>query len=243
MAKVSGLGDSFFVNQYDVSGDVNSVDSVSAELSTLDVTGINKRAVERIAGHSSAKMDFTTLFNPTAGNIHTALASLPTANVQVSYFNGNAIGNAAASIVGKQLSYDGTRADSGDLKMKVSTVSNGFNLEWGTQLTAGLRQDTAATNGATLDTLVSKSFGAQCYLHVTSFTGTSATVIIEDSTNGSTWATLATFAVVSSPGFQRIATPLTEVVDRYVRVKTTGTFTNCKFAVNFVKNSLASEPF
>jgi len=243
MAKVSGLGDAFFINQYDVSGDVNSVDSISAERETLDVTGINKFAVERIPGNSTAKMDFTTMFNNSAGQIHTALSSLTTSDVQMSYFNGTTVGNAAASIVGKQLSYDGTRGNDGDLKMKASTISNGFNLEWGTQLTPGLRTDTAATNGASIDTTASRNFGAQAYLHVTAFTGTSVTITIEDSTNNSTWATLATFTVVSTPGRQRIATSLTETVDRYVRVKTTGTFSNVKFAVNFVKNTVASEVF
>lgn len=243
MAKTSGLGDSFFINQYDVSGDTNSLDSISTELATLDVTGINKYANERIAGNSSAKMDFTTLFNTSAGQIHTALKSLVTTDVQMTYLRGNAIGNPAASIVGKQLSYDGTRGNDGDLKMKVSTVSNGYNLEWGQQLTAGLRTDTTATNGASLDTLTSASFGGQAYLHVTAFTGTSVTITIQDSTNNSTWVDVASFTVVTAPGVQRLVTGSTEQFNRYVRVKTAGTFTNCSFVVNLVKNTIASEVF
>lgn len=243
MAKTSGLGDSFFVNQYDVSGDVNSVDSISAEIATLDVTGINKYAVERIAGQSTAKVDFTSFFNTSAGQIHSALSGLATTNVQATYLNGNTLGNPAASIVGKQLNYDATRSSNGELKTKCTIVSNGYNLEWGQQLTAGIRTDTTATNGTSIDTTSSASFGAQAYLHVFSFTGTSVTITIEDSANNSTWATLATFTVVTAPGFQRIATGLTETVDRYVRVKTTGTFTNVSFSVNFVKNTFASESF
>jgi hypothetical protein len=67
----------------------------------------------------------------------------------------------------------------------------------------------------------------------------SITVAIEDSANNSAWAALAsaTFVAATAVGSQRItAGPTsTATVRRYVRVVTTGTFSNAIFGVNFVR--------
>ncbi len=54
-----------------------------------------------------------------------------------SYFNQPAIGSDAASLNGKQVSYDPTRGTDGSLTFAVSAQASGFGLEWGTQLTPG----------------------------------------------------------------------------------------------------------
>lgn len=240
MSKTDGLGDNFYVNQYNVSGDVNSLGVVSAQIATLDVTGIDKYAYERIGGQNTGQIDFTNLFNVDTGRIHAALSELSTSDVQVSYFHKPAIGNPAASIVGKQLNYDGTRGQDGDLKTNVSVVSNGYGLEWGQQLTAGVRTDTAATNGASLDTTASKSFGGQAYLHVFDFAGTDVTVKIQDSADNASFSDVSGFGftAVTAPTKQRIALGSTATLRRYIRVVTTtsGGFTSVSFAVNLVKN-------
>jgi hypothetical protein len=88
-------------------------------------------------------------------------------------------------------------------------------------------------------------FGAQAYLHVFAFTGTDATVTIQDSTSDFSGATLLTFTEVSALGgankSERIETASrTETVDRYVRVVTTTSsgFSNLIFAVMLVKNQV-----
>lgn len=243
MAKQSGLGDNFYVGPYDLSGDISAIGSVGGSVATLDKTGINKFGYERIGGLRTGTMEFTTHFNDAAGQEHIAFKSLPYTDVVLSYFRGTTLGNPAASMVAKQINYDASRGDDGDLTFAVSAQSNGFGLEWGRSLTAGLRTDTAATNGTAIDTTASASFGAQAYLHVTAFTGTDCTITVEDSADNITFATVDSFTVVSGVTSERnVLGTTTETLDRYVRVSTTaGTFSSITFAVNLVKNTAATQ--
>lgn len=238
MAKQSGLGDNFYLNGYDLSGDVGAVQTIAGRRAALDVTAINGSAMERILGLGDGEMSFNSWFNDALLHEHVALSPLPTADVIASYFRGTTLGNAAASIIGKQVNYDGTRNNDGSLAFAVQVLGNAFALEWGQMLTAGLRTDTAATNGASIDTAASLSFGLSAILHVTAFAGTSVTVTLEDSANDSTWAAItgAAFTAASAIGAQRIATSLTGTVRRYIRAVTTGTFSSATFAVNVIKN-------
>lgn len=243
MAKQSGLGDNFYVGPYDLSGDISAIGTVGGSVATLDKTGINKFGYERIGGLRTGSMEFTSHFNDAAGQEHVALSALPTTDVILSYFRGTTLGNPAASMVAKQINYDASRGDDGDLTFAVSAQSNGFGLEWGRSLTAGLRTDTAATNGTAIDTTASASFGAQAYLHVTAFTGTDCTITVEDSADNITFATVDSFTVVSGVTSERnVLGTTTETLDRYVRVSTTaGTFSSITFAVNLVKNTATTQ--
>jgi hypothetical protein len=247
VAKQSGLGDNFYVGGVDLSGDISALDQISTARAVIDVTGIDKSANERIHGIKDGGFAFTSFFNPSAGQAFPTLKALPTADVACSYFRGTTIGNPAASCIGKQINYDGNRTDSGELTFKASVQGNGYGLEWGRMLTAGKRTDTTATSPATgVDTLASASFGAQAYLHVFAFTGTSVTVTLQDSADNISFTAMGTpmvFAAATTVGTQRISIANTSTVRRYVRAITTGTFTNAVFAVNLVKNEEAGVVF
>src|SRR5262249_1830624 len=147
-----------------------------------------------------------------------------------------AIGNAAASLVAKQINYDPTRGTDGSLTIAVSAQANGYGLEWGEQLTAGLRTDTTATTGTTQDDSAGTSFGGQAYLQVTAFSGTSVQVLVEHSTDNSSWSTLIDFGAQSAMGALRSNVSNTTTVNRYVRATTaTGTFSSITFAVMFAR--------
>jgi hypothetical protein len=82
------------------------------------------------------------------------------------------------------------------------------------------------------------SFGAQAYLHVTAFTGTSVDVAVQHSADNSTWANLIDFGAQSAIGAQRAT--VTGTVNRYLRAITgTGTFTSITFFVNCNRNPIA----
>lgn len=246
MAKSTGLGDNFYLGGFDLSGDINSLSKISGTLATLDVTAINESAMERLGGHRDGAMDFTAYFNPTGA--HPVLAALPTADVQASYRRGTILGNPAAELIAKQVNYDPTRGTDGALTVACALSANSYGLEWGQQLTAGLRTDTAATNGASIDTGASASFGAQAYLQVTAFTGTDVTVKIQDSADNATFADVAglTFTqTTSAPGAQRLATGNTATIRRYLRAVTVtiGGVTSVTFAVTICKNSVIGQVF
>lgn len=245
MSKSTGLGDNAYVGGYDLSGDITALSKIQGSVATLDVTGINKSAHERIFGKRDGGIDFTSAFNTAAGQEHLALSTLPRTDTQVMYLRGTAIGNAAACVVAKQIDYNPTRGNDGALSVAVSTQANAFGLEWGTQLTAGLRTDTAATAGTAFDFTAATSFGFQAYLQVTAFTGTDVTVKLQDSADNATFADLASGAFAQTTAahtFQRIAVGGTATVRRYVKATTvtTGGFTSVTFAVVLVKNTVAT---
>ena len=267
-----------------------------------DFTTIDQAAHARQGLQRDGSGSIATLMDPALA--HPVLASLPTSDTQLMYLlNPLAVGSPAMCAVCKQVDYDQARAANGMLTQKTQFQSNGFGIEWGVALTPGVRADSAATNGTSLDqgggfatpsvpasgtpvtntspvpaTVVisggtvtnvvvngisvgtgdgtytvpsgqsitltysaaptwtwtlQTAFGAQGYLQVVKFTGTSVTVTIQHSPDNATWTTLIAFtAVTAAPAFQRLA--VTGTVNRYLRVITTGTFSAASFgaAVN-----------
>ncbi len=242
MPKSTGLGDNCYVDGFDLSGDVGAIDTIGGGPAALGVTAIDKSAMERLGGLRDGGLEFTSFFNPSALQEHAALKGLPTTDRIVSYFRGTTLGGEAASLVAKQINYDGTRGEDGSLTFKVQALANGFGLEWGRSLTAGKRTDGAPTNGASVDhTDVSTAFGWQAFLHVFAFTGTSVTVTLQDSADDAAFANLTGGAFTAATGqtSQRLEGGRTATVRRYLRAITSGTFSNAVFAVVFTRNLTA----
>jgi hypothetical protein len=252
MPKVSGLGDNFYLDGYDLSGDTSALGSLATPINPIEVTGIDKSAIERLAGLRDGNMEWVSYFNPAALQAHAALSPLPTTDRIASYFHNPAIGSPAFSMIGKQVGYDPTRADDGALTFAVTASSNAYAAEWGQQLTAGKVVITGAGAQASIDgnnygTSGTTNFGLQAYLHVFAFTGTSATVTIQSSTDDGagdafTNVTGAAFTAATGRTFERIQTGRTQAVERYLRASVAGTFSSFTFAVMVVRNS-AAEPF
>ncbi|MEV6181351.1 hypothetical protein [Streptomyces sp. NPDC052015] len=247
MAKQSGLGDNFYLHGYDVSGDISSV-NVSGGPAALTTTGIDKSAFERIGGLRTGAMTGTCYFNPGTDRAHPRLSGLPRTDVIASYFRGTTLGNPAACQVSKQINYDGQRGDDGAFTFSFDLQCNGFGVEWGRSLTAGVRTDTAATNGSSIDTTASASFGAQAYLQAFAFTGTDVTVKIQDSADNSTFADVTGLSftqLTAGRTAERIATANNATIRRYIRAVTvtTGGFSSLAFSVVIVKNELAGVVF
>ncbi len=245
MAKQSGLGDNLYVAGYDLSGDIGSLGSVSGGPAALEVTGINKSAFERLGGKRDGALEYTAFFNKATDQAHPRLKLLPTTDQIVSYLRGAALGGQAACLVAKQLNYDGSRNEDGSLTFKVNAVANAFGLEWGRNLTAGKRTDGSAANGTGVDFAAATAFGLQAYLQVFAFTGTSATIKLQESSdNGSGDAyadvTGGAFALVTGVTSERVATAGNLAVERWLRVVTTGVFSNLVFAVVVARNETAT---
>lgn len=249
MPKSSGLGDALLIGGNLISGDVSAVGKISGGPGAGLFTGIDKSAIERQGMLRDGGIDFTAFYNDTATTgAQAVLRPLPTADTLVTYCRGAVLGNWSACCVAKQLNYDPTRGADGSLTFAVSTVADAFGLEWGLQLTAGLRTDTTATNGTAIDFgAVSSLFGAQAYLQIGAVVGTSATVTIQDSADNTTFANITglTFNAVvpGAPSFQRLATGNNATIRRYVRAITTGTFTSAPFQVTFCRNEIAGQVF
>jgi hypothetical protein len=315
MAKQSGLGDNFYVDGYDLSGNVSALGQVGGGPATLDVTPIKRSANERIGGLRTADWQFTSFWEsttalvgpsfPTTGTVvnntfaydvlvtisggsvtgvtvngvsvgtgdgtyilpgfgtiavaftgsptwtwtaigreHTALSALPTTDRIGSYFRGSAVQSPAASIYGRQINYDPTRDNSGNLTLAVEIQSDGFSMEWGEQLTAGIRTDTAATTGSGISDAAATAFGCQMYVHLFDFVGTSVTIAVQHATTlGGTYSGLISTGALTALGAARVASSNATTVNQFLKVVTTGTFTYAAFAVNFVRNPIAGVVF
>ncbi|MFI1562202.1 hypothetical protein ACH4ZX_03910 [Streptomyces sp. NPDC020490] len=257
MTKKSGLAQAFYLGGYNLSGDTGAGNEIGGGLAgTQDVTGIDKEAHERVGLQRDGRLSWTSFFNPeTAADIpgttedraHVVLSSLPTTDRHMMWATGTTIGSAAACMVGKQIDYNPSRGADGSLTIAVSAQANAYGLEWCELLTAGTRTDTGATSGTSLDLGTgSTAFGLQAYLQVLSFTGTDATITIEESSdNGGTdaWAAVTGGAftqVTAGPMAERIQTARNQTVERYLRVttSTTGGFSSLKFVVAVARNNV-----
>lgn len=236
MAKSSGLSDNFYIGGYDLSGDVTALQSIRVSLGLLDVTAIDKSAMERLAGVADGELSVNVWWDTADDAMHEALSGGLTTDRHAMYARGTTLGNQAACLVGKQIDYNHSRGQDGSLAATVQVLgSSGVALEWGEQLTAGKRTDSAATNGTGLDGTAATAFGLAAYLQVFSFTGTSVTVSLEDSADDISYAAItgASFTAATARTAERITTARTATVRRYVRAVTAGTFSSAVFAVAF----------
>lgn len=246
MTKQGGLGQRFFVGGNNLSGDIGSFQRIRGGFKTWDVPDITQSAYARIGMQRDGAIDFTAFFDPAASAAHSVLKALPTADVIATVLVSTTLGADAASLVAKQVDYPGTRPNDGAFTFPVKTLSNGYGLEWGTSMTAGLRQDTAATNGTGVDfgAVQPGAFGAQMYVQLNAFTGTSVTIKVQSSSDnggGDAFSDVATFttaALTTAPQAVRVA--ITGVtLERYLRIVTVGTFSVADFVVQISRNETA----
>jgi hypothetical protein len=246
MGKSSGLGDNFYVGGYNLSGDSGAI-ATSCPMGPLSVTDITQSAYERRGGRRDGAMQWNGYLNDAAGRAHPIFSALPRTDVLVSYFRGTTVGKHAASMIAKQVNYDPTLGADSSLDFVVNAVANGYAMEWGKMGTAGVRTDTGATSGTSIDNGAASTTGLQAYLHKFSFTGTDVTVKIQQSSdNGAgdafTDVTGGGFTQITTgtPGYERIATSASLALEQYLRVVTvtTGGFSSFAFAVVICRNSV-----
>jgi hypothetical protein len=178
------------------------------------------------------------------GVAHQAFSPLVRTDSSAMYFRGTTLGNPSCCCVAKQDNYDVTRDNTGSITAKIDIEANGFGIEWGRMLTAGLRTDNGATTGSFFDLGASSAFGCQAYLQLVELVGTNVDVTITHATtSGGSYTTLVDFGSQTAIGGYRIATANNVTVNEFVKVVTAGTFTQAIFAVTFVQNPIAGQVF
>jgi hypothetical protein len=237
MAKTSGLGDDLAVAGFRIGGDIQSL-AIAGGNTPIDVTDITQSAHSRLGGVRAGSIKVVAYHDPAPLQSHAVYSPLPTTDQIVTYFRGQAIGNPAACCNSKQVDYNPTRTNTGALTFAVDAESNGFGLEWGLQLTAGFRTDTTATTGPFFDQGAGGTNGAQAYLQLVSFAGTSVDVTVQHATtSGGAYTTLIDFGAQTATGAFRGTAAGT--VNEFLKVVTAGTFTSAVFAVVFMLNPVA----
>lgn len=249
MAKQGGLGANFYASGFDVSGDTNELTNIHGGPKAWDTTDITQLAHSRLGLLREGEIAWRSFFDPAVGAEHAAFSGLPTTDIILTAFMPPLlIGSPAISQVSKLVQYETKRPIAGELTVDFACPSNGFTQEWGLQLTAGKRTDTAATNGASNNDGAATSLGAQFYLQAFSLTGTDVTVTIQDSADNATWANVTGggFTQIISgnlpPLAQRLQLASNATLRQYVRAitTTTGGFTSFTFAVQYSRNLVAT---
>ena len=236
MAKKSGLGQQIFVHGYDLSGDIATIDNAGSPRNLLDITAINASATERLVGLSDGNISVSSWFNDSTEQEHDALSGLVTTDRIVTWAFGATRGDVAACLVAKQLNYDGSRGSDGSLSFSVDTQADGISLDWCNTLTTGKETHSSAGSSTSRDDGAGTTAGMVAYLEITDCdSGTPTVTIQESSDNGSSdaWVNVLSFSAVgyaSAPTAERVTSSGT--VERYLRITTTGTFSNLDFCVS-----------
>lgn len=221
MGKQTGIGARLWVGAYDLSGDTGAINSIATSRAQLDVTGLDKEFFERLPGLGDGSIDFTGFFNQP--NNHTVLSPMGTAAMVVTAAFGTAVGVASASLSGAEASYSVTRGTDGSLANAAQFMSQaGYGVEWGSLLNGGA---SASGTGTANDGGTATTSGASAYLHVTSVTAGTVTVIVEHSTSGTaSWTTVTglSFTATSAGTAERVATATGGTVNRYTRYSVSG---------------------
>ena len=235
MAKKSGLGQELYINGYDISGDVGSLSGVGSPRDQIDVTSIDKSARERVNGLANGTLSFDTWFDDATEKEHAALSGLPTTDRIVTWNMGGTRGDASYSINAKQINYDGSRGTDGSLAFSVEAQGTSVAPDWGETLTAGKETHASAGSSTSRDDTSATSAGLVAVLQMVDCDSGTPTVTIEQSSDngsGDAWATLLSFTAVgyaSAPTAERVT--VSGSVERYLRITTTGTFSNLDFVV------------
>lgn len=239
MAKSSGLGMKLYLQGVDMSGDVGAINTLRSSVALIDVTPIDKSAMERLPGLRDGEITFNCFFNPESGGTHETLGALPSTDVLCMVLTSTTAGQPVICLTAKQVNYDWARNADGSFVGTVQLLAAaGVPLEYGLLLAA-------KTTHASADDETGIDFGAQTTAgaigFLQHFSAASGTVEydLEDSSDSTTgadgsWANLGAFTDVATPyaaTAQRIE--ISGTVERWVRASTNGTFTDAVFSMAF----------
>lgn len=238
MTTSHGKNTTVLASTFDLSSRVNQVQFTRTQ-ATATVTGMGVDDDELIAGVLGGSLSLQGAWDDATSGPETVLEPLIGTNVYwtVVWDGGDAsgdLGNRCGLMTTVQ-QYD-PRAAANDAVRYSAAGSAAEGARLAGRLLHPLTSESATGDYASVDNSASTAFGAVGQIHVTSFTGTSATVKIQDSPNDSVWADLITFSSVTGVTSERLTASGT--VDRYLRAQiSAGTFSEITFAVSAARNA------
>ena len=242
MAKVNGLNVRFYVEGYDLSGDANALSAMGYTNELLDVTALDSSARKRIIGIVDSEITCDAWFDNAASKQHAIWTSnsgkQPTTDQEIVIPFGSAVGDQFVGLVAKQGTYSVTRSPGSAISANAVFSANGSAAEFGEMLTAHDDTHSTAGSGTVVDSGASSSNGGTGYLQILSLASGSVTVNLQESTSSggsySNFMTFSTVAAAAAPAAERLT--MEGTVQRYIKVTTTGTFSNAKIVVGFSRS-------
>ena len=230
MAKVSGLNVRLFVMGNDLSGDANALDGAGYSQETLETTALESAAASRITGLADGSLTINGYFDNATNKIHATFSSnsgkIPTADQVVLAPFGSAVGSPMCGISAKEVSYSVSRGSGSAITVSSAFSGNGMGGEFGVMLTAFDDTHNSASSAS----------GGSGYLQAISLASGNVVLKIQHSADNSSWADLITYSSLATSGVPTaVRTEVTGTVNRYLRIISTGTFSNAKIAAGFTR--------
>lgn len=202
----------------------------------LETTVLQDTSKRFIPGSEGGALNVATnLDTATSGNFAAFNTWKGTPQVETLLWAGTTAGSECLMVLANQSSFTVSSPVNG-----VVTAQGVQTADGGTDFGVVLDPETAITaNGTTtaINNGGATTNGGVAHLHVTAFSGlTSDTILVEHSTDNSTFTTLGTFTVVSGTTSQRLVIAPGTTVNQYVRVRDTVVGTgSCTRIVTFAR--------
>ena len=238
MAKESGLNVRLYVEGKDMSGSANALDGAGYSQAMLETTPLNTSAATRITGLADGTLSVNGYFD-TSDDAPWAEDSgkLPSSDAVVLVALSSAVGDPSVGMNAKEGEFNVSRSSGSAISIASSFSGNGMGGEFGEMLTAHDDTHSSAGSGTVVDSGASSSSGGAGYVQVISLGSGSVVVNLQESTSSggsySNFMTFSTVAAAAAPSAERLT--MEGTVQRYIKVTTTGTFSNAKIAVAFAR--------
>ena len=241
MAAVHGSGVGILFDEFDMSTYFNQA-TLTKSVQVVDDTrfqpGVALPSRTYIPGPGEGSVSFQGLWDATAvsGSDVVLDAALGTDTIITIGVGGYAtVGDPAVMLQALNAGYQ-TRSSVNDaVRVVANATATPGGIRVNGKILHGLTAETTTMNGASVNNLASSAFGGVGHLHVTAFTGTNATVKIQDSPNDAAWSDLIAFTSITGVTSERLTD--TGTVDQYVRaIISVDNFTSMTFAVSFARN-------
>ncbi len=230
---VHGKGAGVWVAQFDLSGDFTGynfgMDRPNADITTM---GLDDRVL--LAGTRGGNISVQGIFDSAVDKSDEELQNLDGVESVIT-----ASPTAAAAIGDRAHMVNGFLED----YQPRSSITDAVRFSAGVKASAGAysgvisqhnSQQSSVGNSASVDFGATTANGATAFIHVTQFSGTDATMTIEDATTEPTYGSLVAFTQVTGLTSEKVT--VAGNVLRFTRVALTGTFTTVTFVVSFARN-------
>lgn len=261
MAKQTGLGARAFVQGIDISGEVNAIGSITSTQESLDVTTIDKSATVRLPGREDGSIAFNAWFDPgtlplaafppSSDALHvpyawTSAAKPPTGQrgvmAQIAASGTPALSDAVAMLQARQANFDVQRQPGNALACTATFQADGAGIVWGKALTAGMgRTHASAASGTSIDDAAASSAGAIAMVQARLLGERHGNAGDPGSADNSSFAAITGMTFMGGGQHRRAhgaagGSSATQAIRRYVRVASTGTFTDFPLAMAYRRN-------
>lgn len=224
MAFIHGKSAQVLHGAYDLTSFLNEA-TASQEVETAETTVFGNSAKTYIVGLKDGTVSASGMFDGAANAVDEVLAATvgsdTLAPVTVGY-EGLALGKRVSLLMAKTTSYEVSSPVGDVVSVSYDAQSDG-GIDQGESL-ATLASVSSTTTGSSDDNSASSANGGVAQLHVTANTRSANTTLkVQHSADNSTWADLATFAVVATTvkTSERVIVASGTTVNRYLRAVAT----------------------